>query len=71
MPIIFQHSARGNFRGASAFYVENAKVASIGLQGTYLNRFIASVIYTNYFDGGRDNLLADRDNIALNLKYSF
>ncbi len=71
VPIIFQHSARGNFRGASAFYVENAKVASIGLQGTYLNKFIASVIYTNYFDGGRDNLLADRDNIALNLKYSF
>ena len=71
VPITFQHSARGNFRGASAYYVENAKAASIGLQGTYLNNFIASVIYTLYFDGGRDNLLADRDNVALNIKYSF
>lgn len=71
VPITFQHSARGNFRGASAYYVENAKAASIGVQGTYLNNFIASVIYTLYFDGGRDNLLADRDNVALNIKYSF
>ena len=31
----------------------------------------AALGYTNYFDGGDDNLLTDRDNVSFNVSYSF
>jgi hypothetical protein len=48
-----------------------AKVVSVGLQGTYLNNMQASISYAAYFGGNRKNLLRDRDNISVTLKYSF
>ena len=52
-------------------HFEDSKVVSLGLSGIYLNNFTAKLAYAVYFDGGNKNLLKDRDNIALTLKYSF
>ena len=50
---------------------ESATTFNIVFKGIYLNNFSAQVGYTNYFDGGDDFLIADRDNVSLNLSYSF
>jgi hypothetical protein len=71
VPVFYQQTLHGSFRGASASYVDRAKVLSIGLQGIYLNKWISQLTYTTYFDGGIENLIIDRDNIALSLKYAF
>ena len=50
---------------------EEATTFNLGLKAVYLNNFTAQLAYTNYFDGGEDNLLTDRDNVSFNMSYSF
>lgn len=71
LPIFFQHALHGTWKGASTIQTNNAKALSIAIQSVYLNRYIAQLTYTTYFDGGMDNLVIDRDNIALSFKYAF
>lgn len=71
VPVFYQQTLHGTFKGANAVYIDGAKVLSIGLQGIYLNKWISQLTYTTYFDGGMENLIVDRDNIALSLKYAF
>lgn len=71
VPIFFQHALHGTWRGASTIQNNNAKALSIAWQGIYLNDYIVQLTYTTYFDGGMDNLIVDRDNIALSFKYAF
>lgn len=71
VPLFYQQTLHGTFKGANAVYVDRAKVLSIGVQGIYLNNWISQLTYTTYFDGGMENLIVDRDNIALSLKYAF
>jgi Protein of unknown function (DUF1302) len=50
---------------------EEAATFNITLKAIYLNNFTAQVGYTSYFDGGANNLLSDRDNVTVNVSYSF
>lgn len=69
VPVFVQHTLDGTVREANL--VEDAVTFSIGLRGTWSNVVIAEITYANYFGGGFDNWLTDRDNIAFNVKYSF
>jgi hypothetical protein len=63
------HTLDGTVREAQM--VDDAVVAGVTLRGTYLDKIIAELSYANYFGGGFDNWIIDRDNVAFNIKYSF
>jgi hypothetical protein len=69
VPVFIMHTLQGTVREANM--VDDAVVFSIGLRGTWLDSIVAEVNYANYFGGGFDNWLIDRDNVAFNIKYSF
>lgn len=69
VPVYMKHDMEGVVQEIQHF--EDSKIVSLGLSGIYLNNFTAKLAYAVYFDGGNKNLLKDRDNIALTLKYSF
>ena len=51
--------------------IEDGTTFNLTVKAIYLNNFSAQVGYTNYFDGGHDNLLTDRDNVSFAVSYSF
>jgi Protein of unknown function (DUF1302) len=67
--VFVMHTLDGTVREANV--VDDAVVASIALRGTWLDKIIAELSYAQYFGGGFDNWLIDRDNVAFNIKYSF
>jgi hypothetical protein len=69
VPLYVKHDVDGIVREILAY--EDAKVVSLGITGIYLNNLITNLAYSFYFDGGEDNLLRDRDHLALTVKYSF
>ncbi|MDX1735578.1 MAG: DUF1302 family protein [Halioglobus sp.] len=69
LPIYFKHDVDGLVRELQAF--EEAKVLSLGLRGIYLSNFTAQFNWAIYMGGGTDNLIRDRDNISVTLKYNF
>ncbi len=66
--VAWSHDVEGNSHQAGQF-VENNKAYTLGLEAIYLNSLQAEIAYTDFF--GSDNGLTDRDNIGLNVKYSF
>ena len=68
IPVYFKHDVAGTIQEIQS--QEEAKVISLGIKGTYLNNLIVNLAYSAYFGGSTDNLLRDRDNVALTIKYS-
>jgi hypothetical protein len=52
---------------------ENQKNASIGVDAFYLTNWQFSAKYSWYFgnDNPEDQVLSDRDNVAISMKYVF
>lgn len=69
VPVFLQYTFDGTI--LESRMAEEATTFNIGLKAIYLNNFTAQVGYTNYFDGGDNNLLTDRDNVSFNMSYSF
>jgi hypothetical protein len=69
VPVYLKHDVNGILREIQHF--EDSQVVSLGIKGIYLNNLTADVTYAWYFGGGSDNLLRDRDNVAVTVKYSF
>jgi hypothetical protein len=69
VPVYLKHDVDGIIREIQAY--EGSKLISLGITGTYLNNMSTSLAYSFYFGGGHDNLLRDRDHLALTVKYSF
>jgi hypothetical protein len=69
VPIFLQRGLDGNVLETAM--VEDATAFNIAFKAIYLNNFTAQVGYTNYFDGGENHLITDRDNVSLNVSYSF
>lgn len=69
VPIFLQYTFDGTI--LESRMAEEATTFNIGLKAIYLNNFTAQIGYTNYFDGGDNNLLTDRDNVSFNMSYSF
>ncbi len=69
VPIFFQRGLDGNILEQDM--VEDASAFNITIQAVYLSNFIVSVGYSNFFDGGENHLITDRDNVSLSASYSF
>ena len=69
VPIFFQRGLDGNILETGM--VEDASAFNIEVQAIYLSNFITKVGYSNFFDGGENHLITDRDNVYLNVSYSF
>ena len=67
----WQHDVRGNSPGPGGNFIEGRKAVTVGLKGLYLNDWEADISFTSFFEAGRHNLLADRDFLALSVKYLF
>ena len=69
VPIFFRRGLDGNILESEM--VEDSSAVNIEFQFIYLNNFTAKVGYVNYFDGGENTTLNDRDFVAFNISYSF
>ena len=69
VPMFFQRGLDGSILETNI--IEDASAFNIEIQGVYLNNFITKVGYSNFFDGGDDHLITDRDNVYFNVSYSF
>lgn len=67
---VFKHDFEGNSHQTGNF-IEGRKAYTIGLKATYLNSLEGEIQYTEFYGAGRNNVMRDRDNIGVNVKYSF
>ena len=69
VPVFLRRGLDGNILESEM--VEDSSAVNITFQLVYLNNFITSVGYSNFFDGGENTYINDRDNVALTVSYSF
>jgi hypothetical protein len=68
--VVYKNDFRGNSSQTGNF-VEGRQAYTVGMRASYLTNLEAELAYTNFWGGGIDNGSRDRDNIGLNVKYSF
>ena len=65
---------KSDFEGNSSQtgnFIEGRQAYTLGLRASYLSSLEAELAYTEYYGAGQDNSGRDRDNIGVNVKYSF
>ena len=67
---VFKHDFEGNSHQTGNF-VEGRKAYTVGMRASYLNSLEAEIQYTEFYGAGQNNGARDRDNVGLNVKYSF
>ncbi|MGB4075907.1 DUF1302 domain-containing protein [Pseudomonas sp.] len=67
---VFKHDFQGNSHQTGNF-IEDRKAYTLGLRASYLNSLEAEIQYTEFMGAGQSNSGRDRDNVGLNVKYSF
>lgn len=71
LPKLFlTHDVKGYAPDPGGNFKEGNKSVSLGLDGSYQNKYSASISYTNYF-GGDYNEISDRDFVSASVSYSF
>lgn len=69
--VAFSHDVSGNTPAPYSNYRRGRKSVNLSLNGTLTNTWRAGVSYTNFFGNSKYNDAVDRDNVAVNLSYSF
>lgn len=67
---VYKDDLKGNSHQTGNF-IEGRKAYTLGVRAQYQNRLEAELQYTEFYGGGQTNAVRDRDNIGLNVKYSF
>ncbi len=67
--VLFTHDVSGNTPAPLSSFRDDRKSLTFALGFDYINRWDASLSYTNFFDGEPGNQLVDRDFIRLQLRY--
>jgi len=67
--VVYQDSFKGNSHMTGNF-IEGAKAYSIGMRAE-LSSLEAEMQYTEFWGGGMNNQMRDRDNASFNVKYTF
>lgn len=67
---VFKHDFEGNSHQTGNF-IEGRKAYTVGMRASYLNSLEAELQYTEFYGAGQNNSGRDRDNIGVNVKYSF
>ncbi len=68
--IRFAHDFKGNSHRTGNF-LENRKAATVAMSALYNQAFETAIAYNAFWGAKNSNLLTDRDNVTLTLKYSF
>lgn len=66
--VVYKDDFKGNSYQAGNF-IEGRKAYTLGVKANYQNKLEAELQYTEFFGGGQNNGIRDRDNIGFNLKY--
>ncbi len=70
-PVIrFAHDVKGNSHRTGNF-LENRKSATLAVNAVYSNAFDVGFAYNTFWGAERSNLIHDRDNVTVAVKYSF
>ncbi len=69
--LAFNHDVNGTTPGPGGNFIEGRKSFTIGINGTYLEKWSADISYTNFSGAGIHNQISDRDFASINIKYSF
>ncbi len=69
--VAYSHDVSGNSPAPLSNYLEGRKSLSLSAELVWQNAWSMDIRYVNYFGGGVQNLLGDRDYFATTLKYSF
>lgn len=67
---VFKHDFEGNSHQTGNF-VEGRMAYTLGMRASYLNSLEAEIQYTEFYGAGQNNGSRDRDNVGVNVKYSF
>jgi hypothetical protein len=67
---VYKHDFEGNSHQTGNF-IEGRQAYTLGMRANYLNSLEAEVQYTEFYGAGQNNSGTDRDNIGVNVKYSF
>ncbi|SDF05471.1 DUF1302 domain-containing protein [Phytopseudomonas seleniipraecipitans] len=67
---VYKDDFEGNSYQTGRF-IEGRKAYTVGMKASYMNSLEAELQYTEFSGGGNNNAVRDRDNIGLNVKYSF
>lgn len=68
--VVYKDDFEGNSYQTGNF-IEGRKAYTLGVKATYLNSLEAELQYTEFYGGGQNNSARDRDNVGVNVKYSF
>ena len=69
--VAFNHDVDGTSPGPGGQFIDGRKSLTLGLGGTYLEKWGADVAYTRFFGAGQYNELRDRDFVEFSIRYSF
>lgn len=69
--VAFNHDVKGVSPGPGGNFIEDRKSITLGASFNRLNRWRVEFGYTNFFGGGKNNLLFDRDFVSGAISYSF
>lgn len=69
--IAFNHDVNGITPGPGGNFIEGRKSLTLGVEGTYLQKFTGDLSYTRFMGAGNLNLIHDRDFVAFTVRYSF
>ncbi|MGH8352419.1 MAG: DUF1302 domain-containing protein [Pseudomonas sp.] len=67
---VYKHDFEGNSHQTGNF-IEGRKAYTLGVKASYLNSLEAELQYTEFYGAGQNNATRDRDNVGVNVKYSF
>ncbi|TBU90615.1 DUF1302 domain-containing protein [Phytopseudomonas dryadis] len=68
--VVYRDDFAGNSYQTGSF-IEGRKAYTLGVRAHYLNSLEAELQYTEFYGAGNNNAVRDRDNIGVNVKYSF
>lgn len=68
--VVYKDDFEGNSYQTGNF-IEGRKAYTLGVRANYMNSLEAELQYTEFSGGGNNNAVRDRDNIGVNVKYSF
>ncbi|MGY4534767.1 hypothetical protein ACVW0Y_003910 [Pseudomonas sp. TE3786] len=68
--VVYKDDFEGNSYQTGNF-IEGRKAYTLGVKASYLNSLEGELAYTEFFGAGENNSSRDRDNIGVNVKYSF
>ena len=69
--VAFNHDVTGVSPGPGGNFVEDRKSITLGANFSLLSRWGVNFSYTNFFGGGNNNLVKDRDFVSAAINYSF